>query len=169
MTEHDVRIPPAAGHAGGGARQRLGGLPSDGGRPLHLLPAPAEGRSLRDRGAAGQGAPAAADAERDRPPARAAGDRLRARPGLGPRRISAELAREQWGGIRISAHGVWRVLRRVGLNSRSKRLALLARHRDPYERRPLLPPPERHIEATEPGEKVGLDCFYVGRLSGTKG
>jgi len=51
------------------------------------------------------------------------------------------------------------VLRRVGLNSRSKRLALLARHRDPYERRPLLPPPERHIEATEPGEKVQLDCF----------
>ena len=42
-------------------------------------------------------------------------------------------------------------------------------HRDPYERRPLLPPPERHIEATEPGEKVQLDCFYVGRLSGTKG
>jgi transposase InsO family protein len=92
-----------------------------------------------------------------------------AHPGLGPRRISAELAREKWGGIRISEHGVWRVLRRVGLNTRGKRLALVARHRDPYERRPELPPPERHIEATEPGEKVQLDCFYVGRLSGTKG
>ena len=34
-----------------------------------------------------------------------------AHPGLGPRRISAELAREKWGGIRISEHGVWRVLR----------------------------------------------------------
>jgi transposase InsO family protein len=90
-------------------------------------------------------------------------------PGLGPRRISAELAREKWGGIRISEHGVWRVLRRVGLNTRSKRLALVARHRDPYERKPPLPPPERHIEATEPGEKVQLDCFYLGRLSGTKG
>jgi transposase InsO family protein len=90
-------------------------------------------------------------------------------PGYGPRRISAELARDKWGGIRISEHGIWRVLVRVGLNTRSKRLALIARHRDPYERRPALPPPERHIDATEPGEKVQLDCFYVGRLSGTKG
>ena len=90
-------------------------------------------------------------------------------PGLGPRRISAELAREKWGGIRISEHGVWRVLRRVGLNTRNKRLALIARHQDRYERRPEQPPPERHIDATEPGDKVQLDCFYVGRLSGTKG
>jgi transposase InsO family protein len=90
-------------------------------------------------------------------------------PGYGPRRISAELAREKWGGLRISEHGVWRVLCRVGLNTRSKRLALIARHRDPYERRPAIAPPERHIDASEPGEKVQLDCFYVGRLSGTKG
>jgi transposase InsO family protein len=90
-------------------------------------------------------------------------------PGLGPRRISAELRREKWGGIRISEHGVWRVLSRVGLNTRSKRLALIARHHDPYERKPDSPPPERHIDASEPGQKVQLDCFYVGRLSGTKG
>jgi transposase InsO family protein len=90
-------------------------------------------------------------------------------PGYGPRRISAELAREKWGGLRISEHGVWRVLVRVGLNTRNKRLALVARHRDPYERRPDLPPPERHIDASVPGEKVQFDCFYVGRLSGTKG
>ena len=90
-------------------------------------------------------------------------------PGLGPRRISAELAREKWGGIRISEHGVWRVLRRVGLNTRSKRLALVARHRDPYERRPPSRRRSAHIDASEPGEKVQLDCFYVGRLSGTKG
>jgi transposase len=90
-------------------------------------------------------------------------------PGYGPRRIAAELARDKWGGIRISEHGVWRVLRRVGLNTRSRRLALIARHHDPYERKPPLPEPERHIEATVPGEKVQLDCFYVGRLSGTKG
>jgi transposase InsO family protein len=90
-------------------------------------------------------------------------------PGYGPRRISAELRREKWGGIRISEHGVWRVLRRVGLNTRSKRLALIARHQDRYERKPPLPPPERHIEASEPGQKVQLDCFFVGRLSGTKG
>ena len=90
-------------------------------------------------------------------------------PGYGPRRISAELARERWGGIRISEHGVWRVLCRVGLNTRSKRLALIARHRDPYERVPAVPPPQRHIDAELPGEKVQMDCFYVGRLSGTKG
>src|SRR5438105_1890921 len=90
-------------------------------------------------------------------------------PGFGPRRISAELAREKWGGIRISEHGVWRVLCRVGLNTRSRRLALIARHADPYERKPERPPAQLHIEASEPGEKVQFDCFYVGRLSGTKG
>ena len=90
-------------------------------------------------------------------------------PGLGPRRISAELAREKWGGVRISEHGVWRVLARFNLNTRSKRLALIARHADRYERKPDIPPPERHIDASEPGEKVQMDCFYVGRLSGTKG
>jgi transposase InsO family protein len=90
-------------------------------------------------------------------------------PGYGPRRISAELARRKWGGLRISEHGVWRVLVRVGLNTRNKRFALVARHRDPYERRPPLPPPERHIDAKVPGQKVQFDCFYVGRLSGTKG
>ena len=90
-------------------------------------------------------------------------------PGYGPRRISAELAREKWGGMRITEHGVWRVLGRVGLNTRTKRLALIARHRDPYERKPDPPPPERHIDATWPGEKVQLDCFYVGRLIGHQG
>ena len=35
----------------------------------------------------------------------------------GPRRISAELACEIWGAIRISRHGVWRVACRVGLNT----------------------------------------------------
>jgi hypothetical protein len=90
-------------------------------------------------------------------------------PGYGPRRISAELARPKWGGIRVSEHGVWRVLVRVGLNTRNKRLALIARHRDPYEHRPEPPPPERHIDASLPGEKVQLDCFFIGRLAGTKG
>ena len=33
-------------------------------------------------------------------------------PGWGPLRLSAELGREKWGGLRVSAHGVWRVLRR---------------------------------------------------------
>ena len=84
-------------------------------------------------------------------------------------RIAAELARERWGGLKISANGIWRVLRRHGLNTRRKRLALVAGYQAVYERTPALPEPERHIEATRPGELVGLDCFYVGRLSGTKG
>jgi transposase InsO family protein len=92
-----------------------------------------------------------------------------ARPGFGPRRVSAELRRSKWGGIRVSEHGVWRVLRRYNLNTEAKRLALVARHADPYEERPRIPPPERHIDASEPGEKVQMDCFYVGRLSGSKG
>jgi transposase InsO family protein len=92
-----------------------------------------------------------------------------ANPGFGARRVSSELARDKWGGIRIAEHGVYRVLRRVGLNTRSKRLALVARHRDPYERKPERPPVERHIDASAPGEKVQLDCFFIGRLSGTKG
>jgi transposase InsO family protein len=90
-------------------------------------------------------------------------------PGFGPRRIAAELARDKWGGIRVSEHGVWRVLKRFNLNTRAKRLALIARHADPYERKPERAPKELHIDASEPGQKVQMDCFYVGRLSGSKG
>ena len=92
-----------------------------------------------------------------------------AHPGCGPRRISAELVREKWGGICISEHGVWRVLKRHGLSTRSRRLAMIAGYADAYERKPPCPPPERHVEASAPGEIVGVDCFYVGRLAGTKG
>ena len=91
-----------------------------------------------------------------------------AHPGQGPRRISSELGREKWGGIVVSANGVWRCLRRHGLNTRHKRLSLVAGYRAPYE-----PPrddvPELHIEVGRPGELVGFDCFYVGRLRGTEG
>jgi len=38
----------------------------------------------------------------------------------------------------------------------------------PYQP-PREPEPERHVEAERPGELVGIDCFFVGRLSGTKG
>jgi transposase InsO family protein len=90
-------------------------------------------------------------------------------PGFGARRVSSELRRPKWGGIRISENGVYRILRRFNLNTRSKRLALVARHADPYERKPDRPAPVRHIDASEPGEKVQMDCFFIGRLSGTKG
>jgi transposase InsO family protein len=87
-------------------------------------------------------------------------------PGLGPLRIAAELARPKWGAVPISASGVYRVLRRHGLNTRSKRLALVAGYAAPPEREPLpSAPPERHLVVDHPGELVQMDCFYVGRLS----
>lgn len=91
-----------------------------------------------------------------------------AHPGYGPRRVASELRRSKWGGIVVSANGVWRCLRRHGLNTRYKRLSLVAGYRAPYEP-PREPGPELHIEVSHPGELVGFDCFYVGRLRGTKG
>jgi transposase InsO family protein len=91
-----------------------------------------------------------------------------AHPGLGPKRVASELAREKWGAIVVSPNGVWRVLCRHGLNTRAKRLALIAGYRAPYQP-PRDPGPERHIETSRPGELVGIDCFYVGRLRKTDG
>ena len=90
-------------------------------------------------------------------------------PGLGPVRISAELEREKWGGIRVSPAGIWRVLRRHGLNTRRKRLSLVAGYAVPPEPEKREPEPERHIEADHPGYLVQMDCLYIGRLSGAKG
>jgi transposase InsO family protein len=89
-------------------------------------------------------------------------------PGYGPKRIAGELRRKRWGGIVVSHNGVWRCLRRHGLNTRRKRLSLVAGYAAPYEP-PRRAEPERHVEAERPGELVGVDCFFVGRLSGTKG
>src|SRR3954471_24607529 len=89
-------------------------------------------------------------------------------PGLGPRRIAAMLARAEWGALRVSANGVWKVLRRHGISTRAKRLSLIAGYRAPYEP-PREVEPEPRIETNRPGELVGIDCFFVGRLSGTRG
>jgi transposase InsO family protein len=91
-----------------------------------------------------------------------------AHPGLGPKRIASELGREKWGRIAVSHNGVWRVLRRHGLNTRAKRLSLVAGYRAPYQP-PRQAPPEPHIDVSRPGELVGFDCFFVGRLKGTQG
>jgi transposase InsO family protein len=89
-------------------------------------------------------------------------------PGLGPRRIAAQLALPMWGGLTISATGVLRVLRRHGLQTRRRRLALVAGYAAPPEpERRSLPP--LHLEAGVPGDLVQLDCFHIGRLTGTKG
>ena len=89
-------------------------------------------------------------------------------PGLGPRRIAAMLARPEWGDLVVSPNGVYKVLCRHGLSTRAKRLSLIAGYRAPYEP-PREPVPEPHLATTKPGELVGIDCFYVGRLHGTKG
>ena len=91
-----------------------------------------------------------------------------AHPGLGPERVASELGRERWGAIDVSPNGVWKVLCRHGLNTRSKRLGLIAGYAAPYQP-PRDPGPERHIAVDRPGELVGIDCFYVGRLKKTNG
>jgi transposase InsO family protein len=90
-------------------------------------------------------------------------------PGFGPDRIAAELARKQWGGIKLSPNGVWRVLKRHGLNTRAKRLGLIAGYAAVHEPVPSKPAPERHIHADHPGELVQFDCFKIGRLHRTDG
>jgi len=89
-------------------------------------------------------------------------------PGHGPRRIASALARPQWGGLLVSPNGVYKALRRHGLNTRARRLALVAGYRAPFEP-PRDPAPEPHVETTRPGELVGLDGFFVGRLHGARG
>jgi transposase InsO family protein len=91
-----------------------------------------------------------------------------AHPGLGPKRIAAELARDKWGAIVVSPNGIYKTLCRHGLNTRRLRLSLVAGYRAPYEP-PKPPDPEPHIDVERPGELVGIDCFKVGRLRGTHG
>ena len=91
-----------------------------------------------------------------------------AHPGLGPKKVAAALARPKWGGLLVSQNGVYKTLLRHGLNTAAKRLSLIAGYRAPYEPDPD-PGPERHIEVERPGELVGMDGFYVGRLRGTRG
>ena len=106
----------------------------------------------------------------DQSAARAAGHRLRpGHPGFGPARIAAELAQPRWGAITLSTNGVWRVLRRHGLNTRARRYGLVAGYAAPPAPQRLQPAPEHHLQVDHPGELVQLDCFCIGRLSGTKG
>jgi transposase InsO family protein len=89
-------------------------------------------------------------------------------PGQGPNRIAAELRRDKWGGLVVSPNGIWRVLRRHGLSTRAARLGLVAG----YAAQEPRPPREievRHIKADKPGDLVQMDCFCIGRLSGSKG
>jgi transposase InsO family protein len=90
-------------------------------------------------------------------------------PGFGPARIAAELARPKWGGIQLSTNGVWRVLRRHGLNTRARRYGLVVGYAAPPALERPQPAPERHLDVDHPGQLVQFDCLCIGRLSGTKG
>jgi hypothetical protein len=91
-----------------------------------------------------------------------------AHPGLGPRRIASELAREKWGAIVVSPSGVWRVLCRHGLNTRARRVGKIAGSAASFE--PLRDRvSEQRMDVEQPGGLVGVDCFHVGGLGGTVG
>jgi transposase InsO family protein len=92
----------------------------------------------------------------------------------GCRRIAAYLART-WQ-VRLAPSTVQRLLRRVGLATRRARLTVLEqqaartagllteRTRETLWR--ARHGRTRHVEATEPGELVCLDTFYIGNLKG---
>lgn len=120
------------------------------------------------RGRAGR--PPALDAQIER---RVLAEAL-AQPAWGPQRISDQLALR---GIHVAPSTVYRALRRYRLGTRRQRFGLLERHsaakagllteRTKRMLQKARPTPSRaHIEAKEPGELVGFDCFYIGRLKG---
>ena len=97
-----------------------------------------------------------------------------AQPAWGPQRISDQLAMH---GIQVAPSTVYRALRRHGLGTRDQRFGLVERHsasraglltertrKELEKARPT--PSRRHVEATDPGELVCFDCFYIGKLKG---
>jgi IS30 family transposase len=95
-------------------------------------------------------------------------------PAWGPQRISDQLAMR---GIQVAPSTVYRALKRHRLGTRSQRFGILELHsaaktglltertrRTLEQARPA--PSRAHIEADEPGELVGFDCFYIGKLKG---
>jgi transposase InsO family protein len=86
-------------------------------------------------------------------------------PTCGPQWYSDQLARE---GLTLAPVTIWRLLRRQRLGTRAARLAVLEQYSATSaglltERTAK---PIRHVEATQPGELLSLDTFYVGKLKG---
>ncbi len=98
-------------------------------------------------------------------------DYVKEYPTHGPERISNQLGTERYSFTEVGHTGVYGVLKRYNLNTRKKRLqwiqelsgvivnvSQLERDREKSK--------GRHIEASYPGELVGVDTFYVGTLKG---
>jgi transposase InsO family protein len=97
-------------------------------------------------------------------------------PTWGPVQLADQLRRLEHGGLRIAASTIYRLLRRMGLQTRWERLAVLEAHSaqaagllTERTRRQLAAAQRRqapHIQASQPGELVCLDTFYIGNLKG---
>lgn len=95
-----------------------------------------------------------------------------ANPPWGPRRLFSELAQR---GIPIgSVSQVWRILVGHGINTRTRRYAVITTARGLTHPNQLVPAGTRSrpyvgtLAATNPGDLVQIDCFHLGRLKGAK-
>ena len=122
------------------------------------------------RRSCGAGAKGAADGQCHQPLGGAAGGRLRAGPSrlwAGPDRrragqgqVGRDCPVDQWGVAGAAPPRPQHPRQRYGL---------VAGYAAPPEPQRPAPPPERHLDVEHPGQLVQLDCFCIGRLSGTKG
>jgi transposase InsO family protein len=97
-------------------------------------------------------------------------------PTWGPLQLALQLRRPEHGGWQVAPSTVYRLLRRSGLQTRWERLAVLEAHSaqaagllTERTRRQLVAAQRRqgpHVDASQPGELVCLDTFYIGKLKG---
>ena len=96
-------------------------------------------------------------------------------PTHGPQRLADQLRRPSFGGWKVSASGVYAILRRHGLQTRWERLTRLEQRamqdgllteRTRRSLRTALAGNEVHVAAKQPGDLVCLDTFYIGQLKG---
>jgi transposase InsO family protein len=97
-------------------------------------------------------------------------------PTWGPAQLANQLRRPEHGGLAVAPSTIYRLLRRMGLQTRWERLAVLEAHSaqaagllTERTRRQLAAAQRRqapHIQAGKPGELVCLDTFYIGKLKG---
>ena len=97
-------------------------------------------------------------------------------PTWGPLQLALQLRWPEHGSWRVAPSTIYRLLKRVGLQTRWERLAVLEAHSaqaagllTERTRRKLLAAQRRagkHGQAEKPGELVCLDTFYIGKLKG---